>query len=418
MFRTLRFFIVLLALPQFVYAQNNWRPGYIISLPGDTIRGSVDYGSSSRSAFECRFKPTPAGEATPYAPDQLRGYGFLNDRFYQTQRVLKQAFAGDTTSQIAFAEVLVQGAATLFQFAGGDTREQYYVRSGIGALKQLVRLTERVVENGRVFQREKALYRATFAEVFQACPAVQFEVVKAPFSRSSLVQLVRHYNDCVGGGQVVSAVAAASRRSYLLLEAVAGSQLSTLAFDGSYPEQSVSLPAGPVPVVGLALQQYLPLMGNRWSLRVELLYLRQHYEKEFYTSSPYRSYPYQEHVRVQLDQLRVPLEVRFSPFGKRIKPFVALGASVGFALKNTNESQYRYLATADYSPWQQAFQVRNLELGLLLGTGVAAQLPNQRHLAAELRAERGNGFSNAANTGTLITRYALLLSYDLSKQSR
>ena len=121
---------------------------------------------------------------------------------------------------------------------------------------------------------------------------------------------------------------------------------------------------------------------------------------------------------MQLDQLRVPIEVRFSPFGKRVKPFVALGASLGFALKNTNESQYRYLPTVDYSPWQQAIAYRNLEQGLLLGVGAAAQLPNQRHVAAELRAERGNGFSNVLGIGTLITRYSLLLSYDLSKQAR
>lgn len=418
MFRTLPFFAALLALPQVMHAQSNWRPGYVISLPGDTLRGTVDYSLGSRSAYECRFKALPTGEATTYAPAQLRGYGFVHDRFYQTQRVFRQDFAGDTTSQVAFAEVLVQGAASLYRFAGGNTREQYYLRSGTGPLKQLVQTSERVVENGRIFLREKAMYRATFAEAFQACPAVQFEVVKAPFGRSSLVQLVRHYNDCVGGGHVVSAVAASRRRSYVLLEAVGGGQRSTLDFDSSYPEQRVSLPDVPSPVVGLALQQYLPLMGNRWSLRVELLYQRQQYEKEFQSSSPYRTYAYQEHVWVRLDQLRVPIEVRFSPFGKRIRPFVALGASVGFALKNTNESQYRYLPTVDYSPWQPIIPARNLEQGVLLGVGVATQLPNQRHLAAELRAERGNGFSNVVGIGTLITRYSLLFSYDLSKQAR
>lgn len=418
MFRTLLLFMALLALPQVMRAQTDWRPGYVVALPGDTIRGSVDYGPAARSAYECRFKATSAGEPVSYAPAQLRGYGFVHDRFYETHRLLRMAFVGDTTSQLAFAELLVQGPASLYQFAGGNTREQYYVRSGTGPLRQLVQAPERVVENGRVFLRNKALYRAAFAEVFQACPAVQFEVVKAPFSRSSLVQLVRHYNECVGGKQVVSAVAASQRRSYVLLEAMAGGQRNTLVFDSSYPEQYVSLPGGPSPVVGLALQQYLPLMNNRWALRVELLYQRQRYEKEFQSSNPYQTYPYQEHVRVQLDQLRVPVEVRFSPFGRRIKPFVALGASLGFALKNTNESQYRFLSTVDYSPWQPIIAVRNLEQGLLLGVGAATQLPNQRHLAAELRAERGNGFSAVVGTGTLITRYSLLFSYDLSKQAR
>lgn len=418
MFWKRTFCISLLALPHLLHAQTNWRPGYIISLPGDTVRGTLDYGLGSRSAYECHFKSAPAGEATSYTSAQLRGYGFLHDRFYQSQRVLKQAFAGDTTSQVAFAEVLVQGAATLYRFAGGNTSEQYYVRNGTGPLKQLVQTSERLVENGRVFRRDNALYRATFAEVFQGCPAVQFEVVKAPFSRSSLVKLVQHYNECVGGGQVVSAVAAPRHRSYVLLAAVAGGQRSTLDFESSYPEQRVSLPADLSPVVGLALQQYLPLMGNRWSLRVELLYQRQHYEREFQASSPYRIYSYQEHRRVQLDQLRVPIEVRFSPSSKRIKPFVALGASVGFALKNINESQYRYLPTVDYSPWEQVIPVRNIEQGLLFGVGAATQLANKRHIAAEVRAERGNGFSNVIGIGTLITRYSFLLSYDLSRQSR
>ncbi|GAA4030508.1 hypothetical protein GCM10022409_13440 [Hymenobacter glaciei] len=418
MLRTLTFCLALLVLPHLLHAQTNWRPGYIITLPGDTLRGTVDYSLSSRSAYECHFKASPSGEAAAYAPAQLRGYGFFYDRFYQSQRVLKLAIAGDTTTQVAFAEVLVQGAASLYRFAAGNTSEQYYVHRSAGPLQQLVQTSERVVENGRVFHREKALYRATFAEVFQGCPAVQFEVIKAPFNRNSMVQLVRHYNDCVGGPQVVSAVTASNRRSYLLLSAVAGGQLGTLDIETSFPKQHTILPANPSPVVGLALQQYLPLMGNRWSLRVELLYQRQHYEREFTGSNPYRTYSYQEHVRVQFDQLRVPIEVRFSPSSRRIKPFVALGASIGFALKNISESQYRYLPAVDYSPWQPIIQSRNLEQGVLLGVGAATQLANKRHVAAELRAERGNGFSAVVDIGTLVTRYSLLFSYDLSKQSR
>lgn len=52
--------LALLALPFAVLAQADFRFGYIIALKGDTLRGSVDYGSGNRSASEYRFRPDNA----------------------------------------------------------------------------------------------------------------------------------------------------------------------------------------------------------------------------------------------------------------------------------------------------------------------------------------------------------------------
>ena len=194
--------LVLLALPFAVLAQADFHPGYIIALKCDTLRGSVDYGSGNRSAFECRFRPD---------------------------------------------------------------------------------------------------------------------------------------------------------------NAVAGVQTSSLHFDGEILVKDAAINGEARPMVGLALQQYLPLNG-------------------------------------------------------RFRPFTKAGISVGFALTNFNEYRYRAQPTSSYSPWRPILDIpRGNEESILAGLGASTLLPNKRHLTAEFRAERTNGFSEAVGVSTGINRVCLLLSYDLSK---
>ena len=398
-----------------VCAQSDFRPGYISPLQGDTVRGSLEYVNSQHSANECRFKTTPTSSINKYSPTQLKGYGFLHDRFFHSLRVPAPFASADTASQVLFLEILVQGSASLYYLAADNTGERYFMRLGSRPVAPLVLQTEMVVENGSKFKREKAWYRGVLSESFRACPAVQRKVGEVAFKSSSLIQIVREYNTCVGGGQQVSEVATPKRRSYLLLEAVVGAQTSALQFGGEIPLRDQAIQGGVTPVVGLALQQYLPLSGNRFGFRAELLYQRQKYNQEMTTPSANAYAAYQE-VLVQFDQLRVPVMVRYSPFNGHFRPFAAVGGSVSFALTNTNESRYRALPTSAYSAWGPILQSpRGVEEGLLAGLGATAELTNKHHIAVELRAERSNGFSEAVGVSTSITRFLLLFNYDLSK---
>ena len=412
--RPLVFLLALLGPSFAAQAQANFRPGYIVSLKGDTLRGSLDYGSGNRSAYECRFKPGNEAANEKYLPSQLLGYGFLHDRFYQSRRVPAQNPVADTTSKILFLEVLVQGPVSLYVLSDNTSGKLYYLRSGNGPIMPLVQLSETVTINGSNFKRENPLFRTTLSNAFPACPAVRDKLSHLPFTSTSFVRIVQQYNACVGGGQIVSEVAASKRRSYFLLEALAGAQASNLRFDGEITVKDVSFSGGTRPVVGLALQQYLPVWANRFGVRLEVLYQPQQYSQELYSPFAYSYAAYQE-VRVKFDQLRVPLLVRYMPLNGRFRPFIEAGASIALALTNSNEYRYRAQPTSAYSPWRPILGSRGTEEGLLAGLGAAMQLPNQRHLTAELRAERTNGFSEAVGVSTIINRIYFLLSYDLSK---
>ena len=312
--------LVLLGLPFAVQAQASFRPGYIISLKGDTLRGSVNYSSGSRSAYECRFKSDAAADIAAYLPNQLQGYGFLHDRFYQSRRVPAQNPVADTTSKRVFLEVLVQGPASLYLLSDNTNSNSYYLRSGNGPVMPLILHSEVVTVNGSRFRRENPLFRTAFSAAFAACPEVLSKVSSLPFAVTAFIRVVQQYNACVGGGQKISEVAAPKRRRYFMLEAVAGARTSTLRFEGEISMKDVAFSGGMQPVVGLALQQYLPVAANRYGIRLELLYQPQHYGQEFYAPTAYAYAAYQE-VRVDFDQLRIPLMFRYMPLHGRFQPF-------------------------------------------------------------------------------------------------
>lgn len=402
-------------LPLRLRAQASFRPGYIITLQGDTVRGSVDYASNVRGATECRFKPAATDVLEKYQPAQLNGYGVLHDRFYQAHTILRVNPSVDTTSQRVFLEVLVQGAATLFYYADDNSTSQYFIQIGTRPVQPLVLRIDYVVENGSRLKREKALFRGTLATALQGCPAVQSKVGTVRFTVSDLSSITRQYNDCVGGRQVVSEVAAPKRRSYFLLEAVVGVQTSTLRFSGDIDLRDAAISGGVRPIVGIALQQYLPTMANRLGLRVELLYQPQRYEQE--VLAPVAPYAAFKEVRVHLDQLRVPVALRYKPLNGRFQPFVEVGGSIAIALTNTNEYRYISQSSSASSSWNVILpSPRGIEQSLLVGAGTALLLPNQHHATASFRAERTNGFSQAVGIGNSITRFYFLLNYGLTRQ--
>ena len=74
----------LLAVSGEALAQTDFRPGYIIQLAGDTVRGEIDNRSAVRNATECRFRQ---GTVRELAPAELLGYGLTGTKVYRTRTV-------------------------------------------------------------------------------------------------------------------------------------------------------------------------------------------------------------------------------------------------------------------------------------------------------------------------------------------
>ena len=87
----------------FVHAQSDYRPGFIITNEGDSIAGQIDYRATAKNLNSCLFKSN-SGQVVEYFPDQLKGYGFVDDKNYTSE--IEDGF---------FVEKLVEGSMSLYR---------------------------------------------------------------------------------------------------------------------------------------------------------------------------------------------------------------------------------------------------------------------------------------------------------------
>lgn len=406
-------------------AQTNFRPGYVVTLAGDTLKGEVDSRGAQRNARLSRFRTSKAAPITEYRPQQLRGYGFTGDRVYQTETVLLSDSLSrnaiyklkiDTLQRPSFLEALVLGPASLLFLRDEHNKDHYYLRMAGKPVQELIQNTHEVVENSVTYRGKTHEYRRTLAAATQQCPAIQSAITTVRFGQNGLADLVQRYNDCVGATSITPA--AESRRSHVQLSLVVGAEKNRLTLYDPHPAQEIQATSSVRPTAGLGLTLHPPGITRAISARVEALYEKQTYSLATgVVNLAGLMYEY----RVDLESVRFPLLLRYTYPKGAVRPFGYAGYSFSYFLNNRNEVRNTNaydgsdgtLSIYNWRPWLKS--PRRLEQGLVGGVGLTTARTTGRNVALELRYESSDGFSNVGGQSSRLNRVYLLLSYDLTK---
>jgi len=393
-------------------AQTNFRPGYVLPLAGDTLRGEVDSRDGRTNAQRCRFRAAATAPITTYTPAELRGYGF------PTENVHYQAFlvAGASAEpQRYFLELLVGGPAALYFLRDAQQHESYYVASPTFPLALLDHSTVRVVRNGQAYTEEQTPYRNTLATALAGCPAAQSQLPHLLFQESALRKVVALYNACQGFRAPASSLPApASRVAFGIL---AGAAQHFLSYTG-YPYEGATLVGRHTGLaVGPTLRFSTGRVSQKLSLVVALLYEPEKYE--LVSTNSYGGTPSGVSTRSTFDlvYLRLPVMFRYTyPRGK-VSPLAEFGFSGSYALKTDNAVEQTTSAGYYRKPYPllAGEMFRSLQLGLGVGVGVSTRTAGGRAVALLVRAEETNGFSGITGTSNSVLHFYGLLSYDLTK---
>ena len=395
-------------------AQTNFRPGYVLPLAGDTLRGEVDLRDSRANSQRCRFRASPDAAVTTYSPAELRGYGLpAAAKRYRTLSV-----AASRAAQPYFLEVLVDGPASLYFLRDAQQHEFYYVASPKLPLTLLEHSFVQVVRDGHVYNEERSPFRNTLAIALAGCAPAQATLPRLLFQETSLRKVVQQYNACQGyqahqeqptdaGGKAVFGV-------------MAGGGSYTLSYSGfPYRDATVTDHSTGV-VVGPTLRFSSGRLSQKLALVMALLYGAEKYEIDApsqFTGAPSGS---RTRSRFDLAYLRLPVMFRYTyPRGK-VAPVAELGFTLAYALKTTNtvEQTNAYYANGVYSPPETFFDgpnFRSIQLGAGVGLGLSTRTAAGHAVALLFRAEQSNGFSGRNGIGTSVLRFYGLLHYDLTK---
>lgn len=170
----LRFYTILIFLVGSLTSQAQGLPGYLITLAGDTIPGSVADATS-----HLLFYDQPNGEGRKVWPKQVRGYG-LRGRTAVRSRPVRLATGADS---MRFVRPVQVGKASLYSYTH-DT--------GLLLLPPA---------SDTLYELTAANWRVLFNRHLHDCPTMDYtswQMAQLPFTDKNIRHTIIHYSQCLG----------------------------------------------------------------------------------------------------------------------------------------------------------------------------------------------------------------------------
>jgi hypothetical protein len=215
-------------------AQGRFRPGYVVRLGGDTLRGQVQQRGAIRAAATCTFRSSATAEPTEYRPAELRAYGFAEGDHYEARVMERLRGKREVVLRTLFLSVLAQGKAQLYSMRDKDDVTHFYLATSPDSVQELrqVRTAVPSTNQDQILYETQYPFRAVLAEALRDCPAVQHLLPGLVLSEGDLRRVVTRYNACVAGPAALPATPV-RQRSKASFGVVGGLQNERVDFEAS-----------------------------------------------------------------------------------------------------------------------------------------------------------------------------------------
>jgi len=398
-------------------AQGRFRPGYVVQLSGDTLRGQVQQRGAIRAAAACFFRPAATAEPVEYRPAELRAYGFAGGDQYEarvTERLHRKA---NVALRTLFLNVLVQGKARLYSFRDKDDVNHFYLATSPDSVTELkqVRAAVPSTNQDQIVYETQYPFRTVLAEAFSDCPAVQHLLPTLLLSEGDLRRVVTRYNACAASPTASAPAAVASPRSKASFGIVGGLQNDRVTFEPTSNFSNGRFTGSARPFGGVFVVLNTPALSHHLSLRLDALYERLRYQDK-YVFGQNTETPVTQQIAFDLSYLRLPLQARYSFLRRRVTPYLMAGVSYNylFTYEAPTHSEFTVVNVV-YASDRPALNDNNVsrsDFGVLGGLGITATVLGGRAVGVEVQAQRSSGFVDRAAT---VLRYGALLSLTLTK---
>lgn len=173
--------------------------GYILTLAGDTIHGTVDYLSGEENARGCRFCAEGQTDYRLYGPDELQGYRFMNDGIYYVARTLP--INGE--QRRIFAEYLLKGGISLYRYES-DSQTLYFMTNEDGKTAVIREEDYSNYREDDAMARKRGNLREAASMMAISTKATN-SLWKRDITANNLVDITRRYNEeyCTEAGDCV-----------------------------------------------------------------------------------------------------------------------------------------------------------------------------------------------------------------------
>lgn len=373
--------IILTCLAEFSFSQTDFRKGYVITNARDTLFGLVDYREKAKAYKSCDFKASKSQNTITYEPGSIIGYGFENDKFFQSREISIK----NQPSQVVFLEVIVSGPVSLFKF-----EDTYFIEKGNEGLQQLINEKKEVFVEGKKVLKNTNQHIGTINMLVFDCAEIRTRVQKIRLSEKDLTNLIEDYNRCKGASSIT--FKAKKPWTKVIIGLTGGLNVSQLGFDTNpgYEHLTGDFEVSKSPMIGASFDILSPRLSERISFHGDLLYLTsKYYNYTLYNSS---SSVERNYVTIELQQLKVPIGIRYTFPKREFTPYFNAGISSTIHLSSNSKWVQEVESNSVVNTNEnEALTIKNKQLGLWGGCGVLKSINNKLNAFLELRYEQTDG---------------------------
>ncbi|ALJ00378.1 hypothetical protein DC20_17120 [Rufibacter tibetensis] len=411
--------LITLALPQVVLAQTNYKPGYVITVKGDSLTGLIDDTYLDHNFSKVSFKQKPSDTNINYFPSQLKRFGILG-KVYESAVVKTEISSADTRKLRPFPELkletestfllpLAVGPKNIYFFVNSVGKEQFYLKAE-DQFELLVYKRFLISDNGRRAAAENKKYVGQLALYFSDCSAIQANVSAISYTRKSFEKLLKTYFACTNND---TARVETTPKVGVELGAVTGVTFTDFSFTspGFLYLQNAGYNRSTDVYGGLFLDIILPAYKKKLSIYNEVGF------SSYSVSGSYvvPNQDFYETIQTSFDQAYLKLYNLLTyklTASNSYAIYLKAGVGNGFSVysKNKRVIDSMYTGTRSVQEGVSLRKTRNHEQSLVMGAGFHFQ-----RFMGEARFEIGNGLSDYIGVNSSTTRHHFLIGYKLKK---
>jgi hypothetical protein len=307
--------LFLLFITGLVRAQTDFRAGYVIDLKNDTLMGDIDYRGDVLMGQVCTFKAPINGYITRYAPEDIAGYRFKNDRFFVAREI---------KGKKVFLEFLIKGKISIYYIRDNEG-DHYYIEKIAGKLVELpykegikydnnIGYRHDYDKNGNEYDKNKAYSFSSTTHIgiliyyMQDAPEFQSEIIKLKRpEHDDLIKLAKDYHTQVCKDETCIIYKKKAPPTNVNVEVVGGVSKYSISI-GVVQKNYVNL--------GVFAHFWLPRMNEKLYFRTGIIYSKIDIFDEF-SAIP--------NATTSINSYKIPLYIEYIyPKGK-VRPVFAYG---------------------------------------------------------------------------------------------
>lgn len=336
--KVILFFLILCCPLYELQAQSyNTKPGFIIQPTGDTLHGWIrDRADMSK---RLSFMPEGISEFIDYLPQDIPAFYVEGGSFYQSKSV---------DSLQLFLLTLAQGHMSLYQ----NSTVFYLEKRG-----DILRKLEKKDSTINSYYKEDKNYIGIILFLFSECEVLKrSRIEQTDFTPSSLIKLVKEYNDCIEPTKKNTTF-----RGATILKFKPGIKFGALSNDLNYlSAQGTFYGNNFERNIGISGGIFINVTKNdKFSMQLEALITKKGGNLSFNKDTSALAY---NDATFSMTYLQFPLSFYYTLATPKISPFFTAGGVYGYGLS--------IKASGTLEDNKTAIPINKDEVGFRIGTGV------------------------------------------------